>query len=227
MIIVGLTGGIATGKSTVTALLRQNGITVLDCDEIAHAVVRQGRWGYKRVVKAFGSSILLQTGEIDRDKLGEMVFNERLARRKLNSATHVPVALELVRQLAVQWLSLTCVAVVDMPLLFETGSHKFMWPRVFVTCSHDAEVERLMKRDKRTNAQAEAKVMAQMHLHMKEAQSDIIIDNSGDQNHSKQQVLQLVNQLQGKYKLLGFATSPVMLVTVIWVLLRLVRGSSA
>ncbi|KAL0018856.1 hypothetical protein WJX79_010063 [Trebouxia sp. C0005] len=111
MIVVGLTGGIATGKSTVTALLRQHGVTVLDSDEIAHAVVRQGRWGYERVVKTFGNSILLADGDINRDKLGDMVFKDRDARRRLNSATHLPVAVELARQLAVEWLSLTSVAV--------------------------------------------------------------------------------------------------------------------
>lgn len=116
------------------------------------------------MLKSFGQSVLLPSGEIDRDKLGELVFNDKVARRKLNAATHLPVAVQLVRQLALKWLGLTCVTVslqsclllalcilsgrhcappfqvVDMPLLFETGAHKLMWPRVFVTCSHKAEV---------------------------------------------------------------------------------------
>ncbi|DBB13327.1 TPA: hypothetical protein ACH3X3_005060 [Trebouxia sp. C0006] len=117
--------------------------------------------------------------------------------------------------------------VVDMPLLFETGSHKVMWPRVFVTCSHETEVERLMKRDACSKPQAEAKVKAQMRLKLKKDRSQIVIDNSGDKHHCEQQVQQLVRQLQGKYKWLGVATSPVVFVGVVWLLLRVLRLSSA
>ncbi|DBA78000.1 TPA: Dephospho-CoA kinase cab5 [Trebouxia sp. C0004] len=156
-----------------------------------------------------------------------MVFHVHDARRRLNSATHLPVALELVRQLAVEWLSLTSVAVVDMPLLFETGSHKLVWPRVIVTCSHETEVERLMKRDACSKPEAEAKVKAQMPLRLKQNKSQIVIDNSGNKHHCEQQVQQLVRQLQGKYKWLGFATSPVVFVGMVWLLLRVLRLSSA
>ncbi|DBB13326.1 TPA: hypothetical protein ACH3X3_005060 [Trebouxia sp. C0006] len=127
-----------------------------------------------------------------------MVFKDRDARRRLNSATHLPVALELVRQLAVEWLSLTSVA-----------------------------VERLMKRDACSKPQAEAKVKAQMRLKLKKDRSQIVIDNSGDKHHCEQQVQQLVRQLQGKYKWLGVATSPVVFVGVVWLLLRVLRLSSA
>lgn len=223
MLVVGLTGGIATGKSTVTALLREQGVTVLDCDEIAHAVVRQGRWGYKRVIKAFGRDILLPNGEIDRDKVGEMVFSDKAARRKLNAATHLPVAIELARRIVLQWLKLRPVTVVDMPLLFETGASKLMWPKVLVTCSQEIEVDRLIKRDKCTRSQAEAKICAQMSLDKKKALSQIIIDNSGDQNHCKQQVEQLVCQLQGKYNWLGHATSPVVLIGVVVLVRRVLN----
>ncbi|KAL3132000.1 hypothetical protein ABBQ32_008622 [Trebouxia sp. C0010 RCD-2024] len=222
MIIVGLTGGIATGKSTVTALLRGHRLKVLDCDEIAHSVIRQGRWGYRRVIRTFGTQILLADGAIDREKLGELVFKDNNARKQLNKATHLPVAVELARQLVKEWLNFSSIVVVDMPLLFETHAYRLMWPRITVTCSHEAEVERLMQRDKCTASQAERKVAAQMPLHLKEEMSQFIVDNSGNRSHCEHQVSELAHQLRSKYKLLGMATSPLMMLGLIWVSLKVV-----
>ncbi|KAL6753365.1 dephospho-CoA kinase domain-containing protein, partial [Haematococcus lacustris] len=118
MKIVGLTGGIASGKSTATQRLRHAGIIVIDCDVIARECTLKGRWGFRQVVTAFGHGILDASGGIDRDKLGSMVFKDSSLRRKLNHATHLPVCCNLALQLTWHWLCCRRLVVLDMPLLF-------------------------------------------------------------------------------------------------------------
>eukprot|EP00882_Tetradesmus_deserticola_P010993 GHRQ01011627.1.p1 GENE.GHRQ01011627.1~~GHRQ01011627.1.p1 ORF type:complete len:167 (+),score=46.77 GHRQ01011627.1:326-826(+) len=139
MLVVGLTGGIATGKSTVTRQLISLGVPVIDCDRIAHDTACKGSWGYRRIVAALGRDILDGRGEVDRARLGQLVFADAAARRRLNMATHAPVAWQLLRQLVGHWLRFRRLVVVDMPLLFETGTHKLTSSNVVVACSPELQ----------------------------------------------------------------------------------------
>jgi dephospho-CoA kinase len=147
MKLVGLTGGICCGKSTVVRILRSldaggtadggpdapwgapGRLGIVDCDLIARDVVRPGAWGYRRVVRAFGPSILQEDGALDREKLGGLVFNDVSARKRLNAATHLPILVRMMTQILVLWVWKRCpVVVVDMPLLYEIGFQRFTSP---------------------------------------------------------------------------------------------------
>ena len=144
MKLVGLTGGICCGKSTVVRILRsldadggahagrdapKASLGVVDCDLIARDVVRPGAWGYRRVVRAFGASILQDNGALDREKLGGLVFNDVAARKRLNAATHLPILVRMVTQILTLWVWERCsMVVVDMPLLYEIGFQRFTRP---------------------------------------------------------------------------------------------------
>ncbi|KAK9839088.1 hypothetical protein WJX74_009262 [Apatococcus lobatus] len=215
MRIVGLTGGIATGKSAVTAQLRAAGIPLVDFDLIAREVCRKGCWGHKRVLKAFGDDILGPKGEIDRDKLGRLIFADKAARAKLNGATHPVIFCEAICQLLSLWLTCHWLVVVDMPLLIEVGAYHFLRPCVVVTCSREAEVERLMNRDGIDAKRAAEKIAAQMPLKEKEQMADIVIDNSGSREQTKQQVQRLIIKLRKGSSLWGIIFSPLLFVAAI------------
>eukprot|EP00887_Chlorella_sp_A99_P005667 scaffold1.g5667.t1 len=179
MKLIGLTGGIACGKSSVSRILRHEGLTVLDADDIAKQVVDKGRWGYRRVVRAFGNSVLLPDGQIDREALGEMVFANPTARRRLDAATHPAVGLALARALLLGWLLCRPAVVVDMPLLFESGFYLLCRPRVLVACTPATQLARLAARDGLSGEAAAARVAAQMPLERKRQLADIVVENDG------------------------------------------------
>lgn len=212
MKLVGLTGGIACGKSTVTKLLRSAGIAVIDADEIAHSVTARGAWGYRRVVAAFGPSILSSDGQLDREALASLVFRDAALRRRLNSATHPAVGLELARQILVAWLCCRPVVVVDMPLLFESGFARLTHPTVLVACSPAVQLQRIMRRDGLAPPAAEARIAAQMPLEAKRKLASICLDNDGDHEALAAQVQQLVQRLWRRAWLHRVVLSPLGLV---------------
>uniref|UniRef100_A0A7S0S4B0 Dephospho-CoA kinase n=1 Tax=Chlamydomonas leiostraca TaxID=1034604 RepID=A0A7S0S4B0_9CHLO len=225
MRLVGLTGGIASGKSTTSKLLRREGITVLDCDEIAHAVVRKGRWGWRRVVKEFGQEVLLPDGELDRKKLGQIVFDDASKRKVLNRATHIPVYAELLRQILWSWLLCKWLVVVDMPLLFETGSNKWLKPCVLVYTDQGTQVRRLIARNQLTPEEALKRVNAQMAMDDKLARADEVVDNNGGQEELEKQVVALATRLKSGAQWPGLLWSPVTVGGVLLVLAAtLLRG---
>ncbi|EFN59160.1 hypothetical protein CHLNCDRAFT_138020 [Chlorella variabilis] len=187
MKLVGLTGGIACGKSTVSKLLVQAGIPVLDADRIAHSVTEKGRWGYRRVVAAFGPTILRSDGEIDREALAALVFHDAQQRRRLNAATHPAVGAELARLALLAWLRCRPVLVVDMPLLFETGFARLTSPNVLVACSPAIQLQRLRERDGLAQAAAQARIAAQMPVEAKRRLAGVVLENDGTQQELRAQ----------------------------------------
>jgi dephospho-CoA kinase len=181
MRLVGLTGGIACGKSTVSRELRRRGVSVVDADALAHATTKRGAWGYRRVVRAFGREHVLDptTGEIDRDALARLVFSDPAARRRLNAATHPPVALALALALLRRWLLLTPLVVVDMPLLFETGSDRFTSATIVVSADLDTQLKRLASRDGMGEEQARQRIGAQMSAAERERRATVVLRNQG------------------------------------------------
>ncbi|CAH0520945.1 unnamed protein product [Peronospora belbahrii] len=197
---VGLTGGIATGKSTVSNVFRASGAVIIDADVVAREVVMPGRGAYKEIVHCFGTGVLHEhDATINRAKLGAIIFSDPTQRKKLDTATHKHILWEMFKQLVYQ--RLICrkrLVVLDAPLLFETKVLEyFCYPTIVVVCSDTNELSRLMKRDKITRQDAEKRIKSQMNLHEKVSKADLVIQNDGTLDElllHTHETLQLLNQ---------------------------------
>ncbi|ETW86285.1 hypothetical protein HETIRDRAFT_309155, partial [Heterobasidion irregulare TC 32-1] len=194
--VVGLTGGIATGKSTVSALLAARAIPVVDADVIAREVVRPGTRVYAQIVAAFGREILQPDGYLDRSKLGALVFADEARRRTLNAIVHPAVRRAMAWQVAKCWLRGERVCVLDVPLLIESGIWLWVGKVVVVYCSTEIQLQRLMQRDGSTREAASARLGAQLPIADKLAYADHVLDNSGGPRELEQQVDGFVRRLQ-------------------------------
>lgn len=180
MLLFGLTGGLASGKSTVAALIRARGIPVIDADQIAREVVLPGTEGNEAVVQAFGPDVRKEDGSLDRPKLAEIVFNNPEQRKRLNSILHPRIAMmtaERASKLEAEGEPLACY---EAALLVENGLADAFRPLVVVAAPEELQVRRAMERDHASEEQARARLGAQLPLASKVAAADYIIDNSGD-----------------------------------------------
>lgn len=191
MRVVGLTGGIASGKSTVSRLLRRLGAVVIDADLVARQVVEPDRRAWRRIVGRFGPEILLPDRTLDRKRLADRIFRNASERRFLNRVTHPPIYWEILRSLARHWWMKTPVVVVDAALLFETPLRLFLKPIVVVYAHPETQLERLVRRDGIGREEALRKIRSQMPLEEKRNRADYVIDNSGSLEQTEQQVLDL------------------------------------
>jgi dephospho-CoA kinase len=193
---VGLTGGIASGKTTVCRLLEAKGCTIIDADVVAHKLLLLGQPGYEPVIKAFGRGVLGDAGEIDRGKLGAEVFGNRSKLEQLNQLLHP----EVLRTLGAELEALKQVGnarvIVDASLMIESGFHRNFRRLVLVTCTLAQQVERLMVRNGLTQEQAQQRIALQMPLEEKRAFATDIIDNSGTQEGTRTQVNVLFEDLE-------------------------------
>ncbi|KAF8321380.1 dephospho-CoA kinase-domain-containing protein, partial [Cantharellus anzutake] len=196
--VVGLTGGIASGKSSVSQLLVSHGIPIVDADILARRVVEPGTSPHAQIVATFGSEVLLRDGSraIDRKRLGEVVFNDEHKRKLLNAIVHPAVRREMIWDVARYWLTGHKVCVVDVPLLIEVGLWKYVSKVVLVYCSKDIQLQRLMRRDRIPQAAATARINSQLPLTSKLEYSDHVIDNSGSLVDLETQVASLVKRLK-------------------------------
>ncbi len=188
MIIAGLTGGIATGKSTVAAFLKQAGAVLIDADKIAHDVVRRGLPAWNRIVERFGDGILVESGEIDRAKLGSIIFNDPASRDGLNRIVHPFVRLEIDRRMKdVQSRTPGAVVIQDIPLLFESGMDGLVPTIIVVYVPESLQRARLIARNHLSAKEAMARIRSQMSIEEKRRRADILIDNSGtrEQTHAR------------------------------------------
>jgi len=192
---VALTGGIATGKSYVRTRLAEHGIPTLDADVLAREAVAAGSSGLAAVAARFGTGVLLPDGSLDRRALGAVVFADAQARADLEAIIHPRV-----RDATATWLDRLAaagesLAVVDIPLLYETGrDHDF--DRVVVTsCPRSQQVARVVERDGLTPAQAEARIDAQLPTDAKVQRGDFVIDTGGTFGDTNRQVDRAVEKL--------------------------------
>lgn len=176
---VGLTGGIGSGKSTVSNMLRGLGFDVVNADTIANELLEKGNICFSPVLQAFGRDILGEDGEIDRSKLAEKVFQNKSKLQELESIVHP----EVQRQVKALRKSLDeqgkVVAFYDVPLLFEKNLKDQFDLVLLVTCTESQQVERVMSRNGFTEKQVRDRMQHQMPLSEKERMSDVVIDNSG------------------------------------------------
>ncbi len=172
---VGLTGGIASGKTTVAAMLAELGAGVVDTDDVAREVVEPGEAGLESIEREFGTDVLLETGELDRAAMRKLVFQDADARSRLEAILH-PLIRE--RTLAkVEGLD-SAYAVIVVPLLVETDFDKIVDRVIVVDCPRETQLERLMQRDGVDEAAAEAMLDAQIDRALRNAKADDLIDNS-------------------------------------------------
>ena len=194
--VFGLTGGIGSGKSTVAALLREQGVPVVDADELAREAVAPGTAGLNEVVAAFGPEVLDASGALDRKRLGALVFADPEARKRLNSITH-PIVRRLSQErfaaLDRQGVEL---AAYDVPLLFEVGLDQALRPIVVVSASEATQVARITRRDGLSEADARARIAAQLPLAAKRARADHVIENDGSAAELAQQLGALLTRLR-------------------------------
>ncbi|NLZ92554.1 MAG: dephospho-CoA kinase [Firmicutes bacterium] len=188
MLVVGITGGIATGKSTVTALLAQKGAYHIDTDVLAHQVMEPGQPAYEKILQYFGENILQTGGQINRKKLAELVFNNEKERKLLEQVTHPEIHQLMLNHLQAAQLQGVTIAVVEVPLLFETDFHKDVDYVVVVTATVEQQLLRLMNRSNLTKDQAYKRLAAQMPLEEKVKRADFVVNNSGTIAETKQQV---------------------------------------
>ncbi len=196
MKVIGLTGGIATGKSTVSRMLVEAGLAVLDADLIAREVVQVGEPAYKEIVQAFGSEILARDGSIDRQLLGRLIFAEPSLRQCLNQITHPRIMETIKDRLALFRAQGTPLVILDIPVLFETGMEAMVDEVWVVACDEDIQARRLQNRDGLSPGEVRARLRAQMPLAEKIKSAQRVIDNSLDIDHTRQQVVSLVRSLQ-------------------------------
>ena len=197
MLKVGLTGSIAVGKSFVCDVFRELGCHVLDADRTAREVVEPGTEGLKRVVEEFGIEVLDPNGELDRKRLGAIVFQNDAKRQSLNSIIH-----PLVIEKQDEWLAHlertdpAGIAIVDAALMIESGGYKRFDKLIVVWCEPDIQLSRLMGRDGLSRAEAADRISAQMAQDEKKSYADILIDTSNGFEDARRQVLEIFTSLK-------------------------------
>jgi dephospho-CoA kinase len=186
VLLVGLTGGIGSGKSTVARLLASHGAVVIDADVLARDAVEPGTPGFDAVVARFGESLVTPAGEIDRAALAAIVFADDGARADLEAIVHPAVRAAIARAIATHAVG-DDVVVVDSPLLIETGAHVDFPVVIVVTASEAARIARLATRGM-SEADVRTRLAAQMPLGDKAAHADVVLDNDGDERALEAQV---------------------------------------
>lgn len=196
MFLVGLTGGIACGKSTVSSMLTDLGCTIIDADIVARQVVEPGKPAWFKIKQYFGDDILKDDETLDREKLGNIIFSDPAKRRKLNRITHPEIYRTIFWQLLGFLFKGHKFVILDLPLLYESGKMvKFMSKVIFVTCEEKTQIERLCLRNHLSRAEALQRVNAQMPRGVKCGRADYVVDNSGTRRETRDQVEEVYRQL--------------------------------
>ena len=197
MLKVGLTGGIASGKTTVAKMLAARGCHIIYADRIAHQLMAPGQPAHEEIVRVFGRGILDASGAVDRKRLGEIVFADAARRAELNRILHPRVIAEIEKEFArLAAAEPEAIAVVEAALLVEAGYHQRLDKLIVTLCSREQQLERLMKMTGLASAQAEQRLAAQLPLEEKRRYADYEIDCSGALADTEQQVEKLVEELR-------------------------------
>ena len=193
-VVIGLTGGIASGKSTVSQMFRELSIPVIDADIIAREVVEQGKPAYNKIVEVFGEEILQADGELDRPKLGSIVFHNEEKRLQLNGIVHPAVRKEMNDQKDMYIKEGMQAVVLDIPLLFESKLTNLVDQILVVAVAPSTQLERLMKRNGFSEEEAKARIDSQMPLIEKVTLADKIIHNDGTITETKAQLQRILKE---------------------------------
>jgi len=198
-LIIGLTGGIASGKSTVARMLEQKGAYLLDADQLAREAVEPDQPAWQEIVNWLGPSILLPDRNLDRVRLANLVFNDKAKLEKLNKIVHPWVGKRFISlSEEIREKDPGAVLVYDIPLLLEAGMQETVDLVLLVYVPRETQILRLQERDKLSRSEAESRLKAQMPLDEKKKYADFIIDNRGMLTETARQVDQFWNNLQKK-----------------------------
>lgn len=205
-IIIGITGGIACGKTTVSELLAEKGAIPINADEIGHQLLKSDSPIFDELTETFGLDILDESGDVSRKKLGVIVFNDKVALEKLNALMH-PLIIERSRLQARKLVSEdpSCVVLLDAPLLIEAGAYDSVDLIIVVTSSRDLQIKRILERSHSQNrplteSEAHARIDSQMPVSEKVKYADIVIENNGTLETLQGQVDQVWNNLKSQTK---------------------------
>ncbi len=194
--ILGLTGGIATGKSTVAKMFKDKGIPLIDTDLIARNLLKKGTETYDEIIKFFSKDILLTNNEINRKKLGRIIFANIQKRKKLNDIVHPMVKIIVDNEIEKHQELGTRMLVIDVPLLFETDYHKIVNKTIVVYTKPEEQLSRLTSRDVITKEYAQMKINAQMPLNEKVDLADYVINNSYSILNTKRDFIKILEDLE-------------------------------
>lgn len=187
--VLGLTGGIASGKSTVSEYFKTFEIPIIDADKVAHEVMRAGQPVVRDIAETFGAEIILPNGEIDRKKLGQIVFKDSDKRKQLDNLVRAEIRDEIERRIKVFMNEKKPLIILDIPLLFEASYEKMVDEVMVVYVDTATQKERLMKRNTDlSNEDAVNRIQSQMPLKDKAQKADVVIDNEGTIDATRKQV---------------------------------------
>ena len=186
--ILGLTGGIATGKSTVSRYFSDKGYAVVDADVVARRVVEPGTEGLANIVAHFGTEIIQKDGTLNREKLGAMIFSDAEKRETLNNLLSAQIRRTIMADTETLVNANQPLIVLDIPLLYEAGYQTHCDAVMVVYTTEAVQLERLMARNNLTEEEALNRIASQEPIETKKDRADIVIDNNGPLNHTYEQV---------------------------------------
>ncbi|HET7627825.1 MAG TPA: dephospho-CoA kinase [Bacillales bacterium] len=192
MLEIGLTGGIASGKSTVSRMLEDLGFPVIDADHYAREVVEPGEAAYEKIVAHFGEGVLHSDGTVDRKQLGAVIFNNDMQRKALNAIVHPEVRKKMNAEKDRYRRKQVPAVVLDIPLLFESRLTKTVDKVLLVYVDEVVQLKRLRKRDGSTEEEALSRIRAQIPLRDKKKLADAVIDNNGTVEETKSQLIEIL-----------------------------------
>jgi dephospho-CoA kinase len=194
--LIGLTGGIASGKSTVAKILKRLGAAIVDADALAREVVEPGHEAWKDIVETFGAEVLQPDRTLDRQKLRATIFNNPTARKKLEAIIHPRVRALAEERIHQHTAAGYEIVVYEVPLLFEGNLHEWLRPVVLVTCDLDTQKRRLQERDGLSAEASQKHIEAQMSLAEKRRLADYVIDNDGSLEDLEGEVQTVLNKIK-------------------------------
>lgn len=199
-LIIGLTGGIASGKSTVSHMFKEMNIPVIDADMEARNVVEKGQKAYYQIIEAFGDEILTDSGGIDRVKLGSIVFHDEKSRLQLNDIVHPAVRERMNVEKEKAIAEGNNIVVLDIPLLFESKLTHMVERTILVYVDEEIQLKRLINRNQLTESDALARIHSQMSLKDKLVLADEVIDNNGTFEETRNQLIEILSKWESLKK---------------------------
>ncbi|HLV09693.1 MAG TPA: dephospho-CoA kinase [Halanaerobiales bacterium] len=186
--IIGLTGGIASGKTEVSRFMEKLGAEIIDADRIAHQVLQENEEARKELLKVFGEAIINNRGDIDRGILGELVFSNLEEKKKLEEIVH-PIIIKKIKEDLEELKKRKKIIILDLPLLYEAGLEWLVDEVWVVYCDEKTQRERLQRRDGLTIEQAQQRIASQLSLSEKCRQADRVINNSGSKDELRSKII--------------------------------------
>lgn len=193
--VLGLTGGIASGKSTVSNYLYEQGAVIVDADLAARQVVEPGAAGLAQLTAEFGQKIVDEAGGLDRAALGKIIFNDQKKRELVNQILHPLIKKEMLAQVKLAEHKGTSLVILDIPLLFESHCEQYCDAVLVVDVTPEVQVQRLMERNNYSKAEALARISSQMDPSTRRRLADFIVDNNGSQAETFKQVEQILEEI--------------------------------